>query len=162
MIWVESEETQDYVRGMLAISPEEAEELAFVPSPRSEPRGATQFCDNLCSEKAVRYWQFASVVVEEGGEARTVNLCQQCYHERLMQGEPRLNSWQWRAVVERKAHRGIILRIMGNEQFTRGMWEYFTLKRAAAKRIRDDAEREKREASCGKAFSQQGMAAGKS
>ena len=29
-------------------------------------------------EKAVRYWQFASVVVE-GGEARTVNLCKQCY-----------------------------------------------------------------------------------
>ena len=36
----------------------------------------------FCSEKAVRHWQFASVVVEEGGEANTVNLCQQCYNER--------------------------------------------------------------------------------
>ena len=34
---------------------------------------------------------------------------------------------------------------MGNEQFTRGMWEYFTLKRAEARRIRDDAAREKQE-----------------
>ena len=34
---------------------------------------------------------------------------------------------------------------MGNEQFTRGMWEYFTLLRTEAKRIRDDAAREKQE-----------------
>ena len=31
------------------------------------------------------------------------------------------------------------LRLVGNEQFTRGMWEYFTLRRAEAKRTRDDA-----------------------
>ena len=80
------------------------------------------------------------MVVEEGGEARTVNLCQPCYNERqVQQGEPRLNSWQWRAVVEKKAPRGRIWRIMGNEHFTGGMWEYFTLKRAEAKRMRDGA-----------------------
>ena len=44
----ESEETQDYVCG---ISREEAEELAFVPSALSEPRGSIYFCDNHCSEK---------------------------------------------------------------------------------------------------------------
>ena len=74
VIRVESEETQDYVRGMLAISQEEAEELAFEPSALSKSRRSIYFCDNRCSEKAVRYWQFASVVVEEGGEAHTVNL----------------------------------------------------------------------------------------
>ena len=122
VIRVESEETQDYVCEMLTISPEEAEELAFVPSALCEPRGAIYFCDNHCSEKAVGYWQFGSVVVEEGGAVRTVTLCQQCYNERwVQQGEPRLNSWQWRAVVEKKAHRGRIWRIMGNEQFTRGV-----------------------------------------
>ena len=67
VIPVESGETQDYVCEMLTISLEAAEELAFVPSALSEPRGATYFCDNHCSEEAVRYWQFASVVVE-GGE----------------------------------------------------------------------------------------------
>ena len=82
MIRGEFEEIQNYVCYMLSISPEEAEELAFVPSAVSEPRGAINFCDNLGSEKAIRYQQFASVVVEEGGEARTVNLCQQCYNER--------------------------------------------------------------------------------
>ena len=113
MIRAESEETQDYVCGMLAISREEAEELAFVPSALSEHRGSIYFCDNRCSEKAVRYWQFASVVVEEGGEAHTIDLCQQCHNEQMVQqGKPRLNSWQWRAVVERKAHRGR----MGNGQ----------------------------------------------
>ena len=47
--------------------------------------------------------------------------------------------------MEKKAHRGRIRRIMGNEQFTRGMWEYFTLRRAEAKRTRDDTAREKQE-----------------
>ena len=34
---------------------------------------------------------------------------------------------------------------MGNEQLTRGMWEYFTIQRAEGKRIRDDAAGEKQE-----------------
>ena len=59
---------------MLTINPEEAEELAFVPSALSEARGAIYLCDNHCSEKTVRYWQFALVVVEEGGEARGSHL----------------------------------------------------------------------------------------
>ena len=55
VIRVESEETQDYVCGLLSISREETEELAFVPSVLSEPRGPTCWCDNRCSEKDVRY-----------------------------------------------------------------------------------------------------------
>ena len=43
---VESEETQDYVCETLAISKEEAEEMGFVPSALSEPRGPTFWCDN--------------------------------------------------------------------------------------------------------------------
>ena len=34
---------------------------------------------------------------------------------------------------------------MGNEQLTRGMWEYFTLERAEVKKIPADASREKQE-----------------
>ena len=74
VVRVESEETQNYVCGMLATSGEEAEESAFVPSAISEPRGAIYFFDNRCSEQAIRYWQFASVVVEEGGEGHAINL----------------------------------------------------------------------------------------
>ena len=47
---VESEETQDYVRETLATSQEEAEEMGFVPSALSEPRGALLLWDNGCSE----------------------------------------------------------------------------------------------------------------
>ena len=39
MIRVESEETQDHVRETLAISLEEADEMGFVQSAQSEPRG---------------------------------------------------------------------------------------------------------------------------
>ena len=38
------------------------------------------WCDNRCSEKAVRYWQRASMVIDEGGEARAINLCKLCYN----------------------------------------------------------------------------------
>ena len=89
-----------------------------------EPRGAIYFSDNHCNEKAVRCWQFALVVVEGGGEARTVIFCQLCYNERrVQQGEQKLNLWQWRAVAEKKAHRGRIWRIMGKEQLTQWQQE---------------------------------------
>ena len=69
-----------------------------MPSALSEPQGSIYFCDNRFSAKAVRYWQFVSVVVEEGGEAHTINLCQQCYNEQMVQqGKPRLNAWQERS-----------------------------------------------------------------
>ena len=63
----ESEETQD-VRGRLAhedFSQEETDETGFVPSVLSEPRGAIHGCDNRCSEKALKFLQFAPMVTEK-------------------------------------------------------------------------------------------------
>ena len=80
VIRVESEETQDCVRGSLAheeISQEEADEIGFVPSSASEPRGVYYWCDNRCSD--------IEIVIEEGGESRTINLSQRCYNEKLVQ-----------------------------------------------------------------------------
>ena len=103
----ESEETQDYERESLNLSREEAEEIRFVPSALSIPRGPMFWCDNRWSDKALRFWQFASIVVNDVEEPYTVNLCQQCYKERLTtQGLAPLKSWQWKAVVEQKAPRG--------------------------------------------------------
>ena len=66
VIRVESEQTQDFVQETLAISQEEAEEMGSVPSALGEPRGAIYWCDNRRSEKAIRYWHIASLVIEEG------------------------------------------------------------------------------------------------
>ena len=49
----------------------------------SIPRGPMFWCDNRCSDKDLRFWQFASVVVDDVEESYTVNLCQQCYNGRL-------------------------------------------------------------------------------
>ena len=107
---VESEETQDQVREMLAheeLSREQADEIGFVQSASSEPRGTMYWCGNRCSDTALRYMQIASMVIEEGGEARTINLCKRCCNERLFQqGKQSVKSKEWREVVERKAHRG--------------------------------------------------------
>ena len=111
VIRVESEETQDHVCGMLVISQEEAEELAFVPCALSEPQGsifsATIVAVTKLSGTGSRRWCLKRVV-----KPTQLNLCQQCHNEQMVQqGEPRLNSWQCRAVVEKKAHRGRMWKI---------------------------------------------------
>ena len=64
------------VKGLLNedFSQEETDEIGFVPSALSEPRGAIHWCDNRCIEKALRYMQIAPMVTEGGGEARTINV----------------------------------------------------------------------------------------
>ena len=147
MTRVESAETQDFVRERVAheeINQEEADEMGFVPSALSELRGAFYWCDNRCSDEALRLLQIASMVIEEGGEARTINLRKRCCNEKLVQqGKQSLKSMEWSGVVERKAHRGRLWEIFGIEQFLRGMREYFILKRAGARKLLADAAQEK-------------------
>ena len=79
-------------------------------------------------------------------EARAINLCQQCYKEKLVQqGKQPLKSKEWREVVERKAHRCRLWKIFGSEQFLRGMWGCFTFTRAWARKIPADATQAKQE-----------------
>ena len=75
-------------------------------------------------------------------EAHTLNLCKQCYNESLAaKGLAPLKNWQWKAVVEKKAHRGRPRRILGKDQHTQVMWEYFSLERVKAKTFMKDAEK---------------------
>ena len=55
LIQVDSEETQDYVHGRWQSARKKPEETGFVPSAFREPRWPTHWCDNRCSEKAIRY-----------------------------------------------------------------------------------------------------------
>ena len=80
MIRAESEQTQDYVREAKSTEQEEMEERIFVSSAVSVPQKPLFLCDNKCSEKTLSYWQLASVVVNEGDEAYTTNLCQKCFN----------------------------------------------------------------------------------
>ena len=66
VIRLESEETQDYARESLNLSQEEAEERSFVPRAFSIPLRPMFWCDNRCSDRAFTFWQFASVVVDDG------------------------------------------------------------------------------------------------
>ena len=82
VIRVESEETQDYVKEGRSTEKEE-EETTFVPSAVSIPLKPLFRCDRQCSEKTLSYWQLASVVVNEGDEAYTTNLCQMRFNKHL-------------------------------------------------------------------------------
>ena len=62
---------------------EEAEESSFVPSAISVPRKPMFRCENQCSEKTLGFCQLASVVIQEGEESDTTNLCQTCYNDSL-------------------------------------------------------------------------------
>ena len=86
---------------------EEAEESSFVPSAISVPRKPMFRCENQCSEKTLRFWQLASVVIQEGEESYTANLCQKCYNDSLeAKGDKPLTNWQWREFAGQKAHLG--------------------------------------------------------
>ena len=98
-------------------------------------------CDNQCSEKTLRYWQVASVEVNEGDEAYTTNLCQKCFNKHLQaKGEEPLTNVKWRQVVEKKANRGRMWKMMGKEPYQRGMWEHFSSERSRAKKFRQLAD----------------------
>ena len=83
LIRVESEETQDYVREAKDTGQEETEGLSFVPSAISAPRKPMFLSDNQCSEKTLSFWQLASVVIQEGEESCTTNLCEKCCGDSL-------------------------------------------------------------------------------
>ena len=104
----ESQETQEYVRESLNLSRDEAEEVSFVPSAIRIPQKPMFWCDSRCSEKALRFWQFASVVVREGEDSCTANLCQQCYDNNLMaKGDAPFTKWQWYAVGRKGIMEGL-------------------------------------------------------
>ena len=113
VIRVESEKTQDYVTAENSSEFEEEKERTFVPSAVCVPLKPLFRCDKQCSEKTRSYWQLASVVLNEGGEAYTTNLCQKCWNKHLQaKGEEPLSNVQWRQVVEKKASRGRMWKMM--------------------------------------------------
>ena len=90
---MESEETQDCVRAY-DLNHEESEEISFVPSAISVPQKTLLSCDNRCIEKTLSFWQCASVVIKEGEESYTTNLCQQCHNDSLVaKGNKPLTTW---------------------------------------------------------------------
>ena len=106
IIRVESEETQDCVREEKSTEQEEEQKRTFVPSAVSVPPKLLFRCDKQCSEKTLSCWQLASVVVNEGDEAYTTNLCQKCFNKHLQAtGEEPLTNVQRRQAVEKKAYR---------------------------------------------------------
>ena len=94
--------------------------------------------------------QIGAMVTEEGGAAHTINLCKRYYNERpVRQGKQPVKAAEWREIVGRKTFRCKLWKIFGTEQFMRGMWEYFTVKRAWAKAVLADTAKEKQEGTQG-------------
>ena len=92
---------------------EEAAEIGFVPGHEEPIIGMT--VDALIN--AIRNWQIASMVIEEDGEARTINLCKLCYNAKLVQQSKQpLKSKEWKEVSEKKAHRSKLRKVFGSEQ----------------------------------------------
>ena len=137
IIRVESEEMQDDVREAKSAEQEEVEERICVPSAVSVPQKLMFRCDKQCSEKTLGYWQLASVVISEGEESYTTNLCHMCFDDSLKaKGEKPLTNVQWRQVVEKKTYRGRIWRMMGKEPY---------VERNRVKRFREQAEEKSRQ-----------------
>ena len=122
IIRVESEETQDYVEEGRSTEQGRGGRETFVPSAVSVPLKPLFRCE--CGEKTLSYWQLASVVVNEGDEASSTNLCQKFFQQTLagkLRAEEPLTKVKWRQVVQKKANRGRMWKMMGKEPYLRGM-----------------------------------------
>ena len=112
----------------------------------SIPQRSMFWCDTRCSDKAVSFWQLASVVVEDGEECNTANLCQQCNNKKLVaNGGAPSKKWQWYAVVEEKAHPGRLWSMLGERPVHTRNVGVFSCERLKAKKFREEAEKEKQE-----------------
>ena len=88
VIWVESEETQDYVREGRSTEMEQ-EERIFVPSAVSVPLKPLFRCDKQCSEKTLTYWHRS--VSTNTCKEKEKNRRQMCSGDRL---------WKRRRIAE--------------------------------------------------------------
>ena len=66
----------------------------------------------------------------------SINTCRQ-------KEKSRCKNVQWQQVVEKKAYRGRMWKMMGKEPYLRGMWEYFLQERTRVKKFRELADEEK-------------------
>ena len=67
-------------------------------------------------------------------------------HAKLVQQVKQpLELWQWKEVLEKKAHRGRLWKVFGSEQFLLGMWSISPSKGQEQGKILADAAREKQE-----------------
>ena len=59
------------------------EEMSFVLSAVSVPRNMMFRCDKQCCERSLSCRPLASVVIDDGEEPYTTNLCQKCFNKSL-------------------------------------------------------------------------------
>ena len=103
IIRVELAETPDCVKDGRNTEQEEEVKRTFVPSAVSVPLESLFRCDRQCSEKTLSYRQLASVVVNEGDEAFSTNLCQKGSNKHLQaKGEEPLTNVKWRQWKRRR------------------------------------------------------------
>ena len=69
------------------------------------------------------------------GPSEILTKWQQCNNKILVarEGKP-LTKWQWYEVVETKAHRGRLWRMLAKDQYIREMWEYYSCERSNVKK----------------------------
>ena len=99
--------------------------------------------DNQFREGGFKFYELAAVGTEEGGEPRTINLCRQRYDQKhLDPGEEKVTKAQWKELITRKVSSGKQWTAFGCDDFLRKMWARYTVKKAWARRILEEAAKD--------------------
>ena len=89
---------------------ENTEELSFIPSAVNGSAGLHEpefMCDRQRCQKGFKYYDIASVMVEDSGELHTRNCCRDCYNPRQSERkEPVVNNRLRELLVAAKRSRG--------------------------------------------------------
>ena len=105
VIRVESEEIQDYVKEGKSTEQEEEEKWTFTECGERSAKALVSLRQTM--QRKDPQLLAAGVVVNEGDEACTTNLCQKCFNKHLQaKGEEPLTNVKWRQVVEKEGVSG--------------------------------------------------------
>ena len=69
---------------------ENTEEFSFIPSAVSGSAGWHEpkfMCDKQCRQKSFKYYDIASITVEDNGKLHTINLCRNPFQSLLLSNE---------------------------------------------------------------------------
>ena len=64
-------------------------------------------CDKECNKEGFKFFDIATMLVEDDGKPHTINLCINCYALRLAErNESEVTNARWKAMVGEKSSRG--------------------------------------------------------
>ena len=95
-------------------------------------------CDRQCRKDGFKFYDIASIMVEDDGRLDTINLCMIWYNLREEERkEPAVSGKRWRIIVGEKSSRGKLSPCLGSKM----IWECYAAQKMHAQSLLNERRR---------------------